>query len=256
MKALLTSGCSFSDMKYSRVWAHWLEQHMNTTVAKHTGSSNHGNDLIAKKTIYACNELLKEYKGEDIMCIVQWSSYSRFALLNEHDSDMRKEISKQGSATPWFANQFKDYDNKTNDQEPLYGWNFFNPNWDIKDTMLHYKNQSVFGMVEQTLWHMLNVKNFCEVNDINYFWTTMQNDVNTNFAKHWSTKHLYDLVYNTDNRIGKHGIYEWVTHFHPEELNEDKHPTVQGHKLYTEEVIIPFLEQLYSYNEIVEKDEL
>ena len=175
MKALLTSGCSFSDIKYSRVWAHWLEQHMNTTVAKHTGSSNHGNDLIAKKTIYACNELLKEYKGEDIMCIVQWSSYSRFALLNEHDSDMRKEISRQGSATPWFANQFKDYDNKTNEQEPLYGWNFFNPNWDIKNTMLHYKNQSVFGMVEQTLWHMLNVKNFCEVNDINYFWTTMQN---------------------------------------------------------------------------------
>ena len=93
MKALLTSGCSFSDIKYTNTWPHWLEQHMNTTVSKHTGSSNHGNDLIAKKTIYACNELLKEYKGEDIMCIVQWSSYSRFALLNEHDSDMRKQIS-------------------------------------------------------------------------------------------------------------------------------------------------------------------
>ena len=51
MKALLTSGCSFSDIKYTKTWPHWLEQHMNTTVAKHTGSSNHGNDLIAKKTI-------------------------------------------------------------------------------------------------------------------------------------------------------------------------------------------------------------
>ena len=52
MKALLTSGCSFSDIKYTNTWPHWLEQHMNTTVSKHTGSSNHGNDLIAKKTIY------------------------------------------------------------------------------------------------------------------------------------------------------------------------------------------------------------
>ena len=246
MKALLTSGCSFSDTKYNKTWPNWLELHVSPEVAKHTGSSGHGNDLIAKKTIYWCNELLKEYKGKDIMCVVQWSSYSRIALLNEYDSDMRKEISKQDKVMHWFRNQFKDYDEKTNKQEPFYGWNFINSHWDIKDTMLHYKNQSLYGMVEQTLWHMLNVKNFCEVNNINYYWTTMLNDVNTNFAKHWSTKHLYDLVYNTDNRISKLGIYDWVIQSYPEELRVDKHPTVQGHKLYTEEEVIPFVENYES----------
>ena len=243
MKVLLTSGCSFSDIKYTKTWPNWLELHVSPQVAKHTGSSSQGNDLIAKKTIYACNELLKEYKGEDILCVVQWSSYSRMALLNEYESDMRKEISKQDKVMHWFRNQFKDYDEKTNKQEPFYGWNIINSNWNIKDTMLHYKNQSSFGMVEQTLWHMLNVKNFCEVNNINYYWTTMQNDVNTNFAKHWSTKHLYDLVYNTDNRISKLGIYEWVTQSYPEEFQQDElHPTEKAHKLYTEEEIIPFVE--------------
>tara|TARA_B100000085_G_scaffold206752_1_gene190492 strand:+ start:245 stop:988 length:744 start_codon:yes stop_codon:yes gene_type:complete len=243
MKVLLTSGCSFSDIKYTKTWPNWLELHVSPQVAKHTGSSSQGNDLIAKKTIYACNELLKEYKGEDILCVVQWSSYTRMALLNEYESDMRKEISKQDKVMHWFRNQFKDYDDKTNKQEPFYGWNIINSNWNIKDTMLHYKNQSVFGMVEQTLWHMLNVKNFCEVNNINYCWTTMQNDVNTNFAKHWSTKHLYDLVYNTDNRISKLGIYEWVTQSYPEEFQQDElHPTEKAHKLYTEEEIIPFVE--------------
>lgn len=243
MKVLLTSGCSFSDIKYTKTWPNWLELHVSPQVAKHTGSSSQGNDLIAKKTIYACNELLKEYKGEDILCVVQWSSYSRMALLNEYESDMRKEISKQDKVMHWFRNQFKDYDDKTNKQEPFYGWNIINSNWNIKDTMLHYKNQSIFGLVEQTLWHMLNVKNFCEVNNINYYWTTMQNDVNTNFAKHWSTKHLYDLVYNTDNRISKLGIYEWVTQSYPEEFQQDElHPTEKAHKLYTEEEIIPFVE--------------
>ena len=74
----------------------------------------------------------------------------------------------------------------------------------------------------------------------------MLNDVNTNFAKHWSTKHLYDLVYNTDNRISKLGIYDWVIQSYPEELRVDKHPTVQGHKLYTEEEVIPFVENYES----------
>jgi len=247
MKALLTSGCSFSDTKYTKTWPNWLELHVSPEVVKHTGSSGHGNDLIAKKTIYACNELLKEYKGEDILCVVQWSSYTRLALLNDYDSDMRKEISKQNDGKPWFSNQFKDYDDKTNKQEPLHGWNFINANWNIKDTMLHYKNQSVYGMVEQTLWHMLNVKNFCEVNNINYYWTTMLNDVNNDFAKHWSTKHLYNLVYNTDNRISEQGIYEWVTQSYPEEFEpEDWHPTAHGHKLYTEEEVIPFVENYES----------
>ena len=247
MKALLTSGCSFSDTKYTKTWPNWLELHVSPEVVKHTGSSGHGNDLIAKKTIYACNELLKEYKGEDILCVVQWSSYTRLALLNDYDSDMRKEISKQNDGKPWFSNQFKDYDDKTNKQEPLHRWNFINANWNIKDTMLHYKNQSVYGMVEQTLWHMLNVKNFCEVNNINYYWTTMLNDVNNDFAKHWSTKHLYNLVYNTDNRISEQGIYEWVTQSYPEEFEpEDWHPTAHGHKLYTEEEVIPFVENYES----------
>ena len=142
-----------------------------------------------------------------------------------------------------------DYEVKDNSQKPIYGWNFINHWTELQCANHLYLNKSILGMIEETLWNMLNVKNFCALNNINYFWTTMMNDVDKPnkyeiaISKHWTTSHLYKLVYETDNRITKQGMYEWVLERYPHCIGDDGlHPDSLGHKHYCFNAIIPFIE--------------
>lgn len=257
MKALVTSGCSFSttlgynlNKKYgAKTWPLWVEEHYSPEVVHHAGLGSCGNDLISKKTIYWCNKLLETYDGKDITCIVEYSGPNRFAVLSDDNMMLRQEIKrKYNGLDHHHTEQFKDYERKYNTQEPIYGWNFINHWTELQCANHLYINKSSLGMVEETLWNMLNVKNFCAVNNINYFWTTMINDIDNpnkygKVSEHWTTSHLYKLVYETDNRITNQGMYNWILERYSHCIGkEGLHPDSEGHEHYAFEAIIPFIE--------------
>lgn len=260
MKALVTSGCSFSEISsYQpeqpnslKTWPIYIEEKYNPEVSHHAGVGSCGNDLISRKAIYWCNKLLETYDGKDITCIVEYSGPNRFAVLSDDHGMLRQEIKRKYTNPRHLhhTEQFKDYELKENTQDPIYGWNFINHWTELQCANHLYINKSFLGMVEETLWNMLNVKNFCAVNNINYFWTTMQNDVDKphkygthQTSEHWTTSHLYKLVYETDNRITNQGMYEWILERYSHHIGDDGlHPDSQGHERYASEAIIPFIE--------------
>ena len=83
-KGLVTSGCSFS-LWDSPGWNRYLQQQLLSDgilsedfSSFHRGLGGNGNMLIARNTMEAISRLLdKGIKGEDILCVVEWSGINR-----------------------------------------------------------------------------------------------------------------------------------------------------------------------------------
>src|SRR5210317_207044 len=89
IKALITSGCSLSETisyykeKKLATWPIYLNKYIKPEKFLSLGLGSIGNELIAKKAIHGCEQLLKNYKPEEILCAISWSGIFRHNRIVE-----------------------------------------------------------------------------------------------------------------------------------------------------------------------------
>jgi hypothetical protein len=236
-KLLITAGCSFSEPPNS--WTKALSDAMDikTLFLGHGAGSN---GIISKKVIYNTTESLKTYKPNEILVGIMWSGASRSEFYSQ------VQIESYGS---WFHNPLTIVEDKN--------YYLLNTHWDSIYCDSYYKNlYDMVGSVIKTIEHILNVQWFLKSQNIPYFMTEYYKDVfereYTLFYKgsyikivdHPDVKYLYDLI-DFDNWIDAEDCQTWVMKYSnllfPKE--NDPHPSYEQHKIYTENVIIPFLKR-------------
>ena len=77
IKKIITSGCSFTDIKFSDTWPCVLKEKYPNIDFDFLGLESSGNELIQKRATLAVTEALTQYQPEEILVIVMWSTHDR-----------------------------------------------------------------------------------------------------------------------------------------------------------------------------------
>jgi hypothetical protein len=236
-KVLISSGCSFTFEKWN--WPGHLSGILDLNIIN-VGMASQGNGLISRKLIYAVENALKNYSPDEILVGVMWSGTDR---TEYHTYDGSNVIH-------W---GFKEIDpnvkNPTNIVDGLYNWRIINHHWKNKESLNYYENfhTAIYGMV-LTIEHMLRVQWYLKNLNIDYFMTTYMDIFNDGYLReHREVEHLFKMV-DFNMFLPVSGCYEWVKENYkeiglPPNDKTATHPTSFGHRKFTEEVIIPYLEE-------------
>jgi hypothetical protein len=173
----------------------------------HRGLGGNGNMLIARNTYDALTRLLKKgIKGEDILCIVQWSGINRhqvfmpdddgYYLINTPDSDIDKTY-------------FKYFQNVTND-------------------------------VINGLWNWITLQSYCEINNVKPFYTFMfEHDRKLLLDDELGSEHAWRYLRDD---IKRDNVLISITKYLEEHRMKnlfvpDGHPSTRGHKIFSDYLI-------------------
>ena len=240
-KALVTSGCSFSlyDIGHeSHGWPYYLQQKLlsDGTLPEdfssfHRGLGGNGNLLIARNTMEALNRLLKKgIKGEEILCIVEWSGINRHQFFIDNPT---KETFQYDTGVTFENGKdipYTSYEDLA--KQKRNGYYLVNQPSD-----LNLKFQSHTNDVIESLWNWTTLQNYCEVNNIKPYYTFMfEHDkellLDDEMGDPWAWEYLRDNII-TDNvltSINKH-LQE---HSLKKLIWTDGHPSKRGHKVFSE----------------------
>lgn len=263
-KGLVTSGCSFSlydvgIMIINHGWPYFLQQKLLSDgvlsedfSSFHRGLGGNGNMLIARNTMEAISRLLdKGIKGEDILCVVEWSGINRhqFFIDNtmyissatnetfqydtgvtfENGKDIPytsyEDLAKQKRNGYYLVNQPSDWvEEVSHDAHPI-------------DRSYYRYFQSHTNDVIESLWHWTTLQNYCEVNNIKPYYTFMyEHDkemlLDDDLGDTWAWKYLRDNII-TDN------VLTSITKYLEEDSHKnlfmpDGHPNKRGHKVFSD----------------------
>ena len=266
-KGLVTSGCSFSlydvgIMIINHGWPYFLQQKLLSDgvlsedfSSFHRGLGGNGNMLIARNTMEAISRLLdKGIKGEDILCVVEWSGINRhqFFIDNtmyissatnetfqydtgvtfENGKDIPytsyEDLAKQKRNGYYLVNQPSDWvEEVSHDAHPI-------------DRSYYRYFQSHTNDVIESLWHWTTLQNYCEVNNIKPYYTFMyEHDkemlLDDDLGDTWAWKYLRDNII-TDN------VLTSITKYLEEDSHKnlfmpDGHPNKRGHKVFNNYLI-------------------
>ena len=266
-KALVTSGCSFSlydpsDEGHPYGWPYFLQQKLlsDGTLPEdfssfHRGLGGNGNLLIARNTMEALNRLLKKgIKGEEILCIVEWSGINRHQFFI--DSSDEDNLWLSGSLTQDRKKETFQYDVGIRFEDGKYkdlakqkrnGYHLVNQPSDwIEEVSFdahpidrsYYRYfQSHINDVIESLWNWTTLQNYCEVNNIKPYYTFMfEHDkellLDDEMGDPWAWKYLRDNII-TDN------VLTSITKYLEENSRKnlfmpDGHPNKRGHKVFSD----------------------
>ena len=274
-KALVTSGCSFSlyDIGHeSHGWPYYLQQKLlsDGTLPEdfssfHRGLGGNGNLLIARNTMEALNRLLKKgIKGEEILCIVEWSGINRhqfFIDSSDEDNlwlsgsltqDRKKETFQYDTGVTYENGKdipYTSYEDLAKQKRNGYCLVNQPSDW-IEEVSFdahpidksYYRHfHSHINDVIESLWNWTTLQNYCEVNNIKPYYTFMfEHDkellLDDDLGDTWAWKYLRDNII-TDNvltsitkYLNEHSLKNPIGHsFLP-----DGHPSKRGHKVFSE----------------------
>jgi len=235
-KTLISSGCSFTHQPWS--WAYKLQE-LNGYELLNVSMPCQGNNIIAQKVLYNVTEQLKTKNKEDIIVGVMWSGVDR------HDFYMY-DSTKLENIDGW-------EENPTDIIKGRKNWIIMNSNWNNPIATLWYQNFHTYvGAMIDTLKNVLLTQLFLEKNNIKYFMTTYINifdNLNNDIFSNPEVEYIYKMI-NFNTFLPVDGCYEWVRDncenlgFNEVDLNGGFgifHPNDYGHKMFTENVIIPFI---------------
>ena len=247
-KGLVTSGCSFSlydpsDEGHPHGWPYYLQKQLLSDgilsedfSSFHRGLGGNGNMLIARNTMEALNRLLKkDLKGEEILCIVEWSGTSRNQFYIDRASFYLSTKSKEvpGDLYQYDVGiRFEDGEYKDLSESKRNGYYLVNQPSD-----LNLKFQSHINDVIESLWNWTTLQNYCEVNNIKPYYTFMyEHDkemlLDDDVGDPWAWKYLRDniIIDNVLTSINKH----LEEHLHKNLFLPDGHPNKRGHKVFSD----------------------
>ena len=235
-KTLLVSGCSFTFEPWN--WPTPLAEILNMDLIN-VGMASQGNELIAKKAMYALTELLKTKSSEDMLVGIMWSGIDRHSVYIE-DGKLIPNRNTDG----WIENP-----TSVTGKEEDRNWVILNWGWKTPLAKEWYgRFHNTIESVSKTLESILLLQYFLEKNNIDYFMTTYM-DIFSGGAKYSMNrdelKYLTDQI-NWDKFLPTNGEYEWLKENFTEGIptGHDKdaiHPSEEGHRIFTEECIYPYI---------------
>ena len=234
-KLLITSGCSFSECTHPwlQTWPQHLAKYLTPYdhISKAMGSQ--GNGLISRGIIYQIIESLKTHNSDDILVGIMWSGPTRHEVYDDGNINFSHNIDG------WMHNPTKFIENAKNN------WIILNSHWQNKYAKQFYGSDlfNEIGSFIASYEHILRVQWFLKLHNIKYFMTTYTSEVfPIDIINHDDVTHLYQLI-DFNQFLPIDGEYEWCRDFSREDfpIIGDNHPGASQHKLFTEKVIIPFL---------------
>ena len=238
---LLTSGCSFSECisPWINTWPRHLENVVKPTQVFHEGLGCQGNGMISRQIIWRASQLLDQ--SGDLLVGIMWSSPERHELLLS--SNQQPSID-YGMTVPGHVDKLYNPYNWINGTD--YNWLLLHHSSTNELAKRYYldMNNRVFSQLT-TIEHILRVQWLLKSKGIKYFMTTYTNEVIlAKFCQHPTIKYLYDQI-DFDQFLPVSGEYEWCRDSSGLEfpIKGDRHPSSEQHKLFTDQVILPFLKE-------------
>ena len=248
MKTLVVSGCSFTFEPWN--WPTFVSEHIDYKLIN-IGMGSTGNGLISKKVIYKVNELLKTHKPEYIIVGVMWSGIDRTEFFYDHRFYNEKIKNDEG----WLENPTSVCGFGT--LKPRKNWVIGNIHWDEEKSKVWYEHlHTDVGATITTIENILRTQWYLEKCGVKYFMSTYMDIFNSenmkvlDIMRNVDVKYLYEMI-DFDKFLPVSGCHEWVKDHYPEKGYNSPtkdgyvgiHPTKFGHKMFAEEVIIPFIDQ-------------
>jgi|ETNvirnome_6_100_1030635.scaffolds.fasta_scaffold12273_2 hypothetical protein len=245
---LITSGCSFSEVRDLNTWPYYIQQHYNIS-ANHYGMGSQGNGLISRKAHWA----IEKYKDRSLLVMVMWSHPGRHEFYDSNQSDLTYN-KYSVNFIPGVASG---------------SWGIINYNWDshknkdIKwlaphDTATIEKCKAFYNSIYNdvymqilTLEHILRLQTYLKFNKINYVFMKYTDEVFA-FEDNPECSWLYRQL-DFDNFI-EQSCFEWCRDYSGIDMPKTyytkdnkhravwfEHPNTQQHERYAHDVIVPHL---------------
>lgn len=246
-KYLVASGCSFTFEGVEDTWATHLSNDFNLKKYNYARSSM-GNSLIARTTAYGVSKLLnKGVPAEDILVGVMWSGFSRIDFYSDETPELNfSEDSMLKGHNPV----------KFIPKAPGAGWVIGGTSWSsplIHEYFVNYwsaEGQSI-NTVEKVLW----LQDFLEKRNIKYFFSSYFNTWRGNSSENteWMEKQIdwsvlmpseFDWLFERFGRSNYFRASDMQKYSNPHK-SDAWHPSAKGHRVYTDEVILPYLRKKY-----------
>lgn len=272
IKKIITSGCSFSEPGTPYTWPNQLEAYITKHVDPevkfdHRGLSSQGQELIQKKASHAIHEALSTgYKPEEIAVFVMWSSVDRKSFYVDHPVAIEEIVDNwKGSQQGWNL-QLADLKNQAEERELVRsvanGNNmiYYNKKGGWLITSAHLSDEINFikeyfmmasatvapGPVHTSLENILMLQYLCKSKGIRlyqqFYMDNIINDIEY-LKDHQIVKYLYDDL-DRSSFISNQSMHAYMNG--REELFVgvgNAHPNGLGHRLWMNEVMLPFLEE-------------
>lgn len=247
MKTLIASGCSFTFETWN--WPGFLSNSIGAKLIN-VGMGSQGNGLISKKMMYALDNELKDKSPDDIIVGIMWSGIDRNEFYVDDISDLN-DLKKLKSIDKWTFNPTSVINGEENTN-----WVITNSHWKNKHSKLWYENYHTnIGSMVNTIQYILLTQWYLERKNVKYFMTTyldiFHGEHSKNFIAHPEVSYLYDMI-DFSKFLPISGCHEWVKEhygdkdgFNAPDINGyiGIHPTKYGHEMFSNEVIIPFLNE-------------
>ena len=241
MKQFVSGGCSFSECVSlkTHTWPMhlWAKLPDYTHIPRAMGSI--GNGLISRRVIYTLCQLLKQHDPDKILVGIMWSGPDRHEYYNPQIPEYIRDAGEKHLDTYGM-------ENPTNVVTEKH-WVVLNDPWrHNNDRLVYYTHfHDHIGALVYTYEHILRTQWFLKSHGIKYFMSTYNGSVFPDHAKnHNEIAHLLEQI-NFDKFLPVTGEYEWCRDHSglAFPVKGDDHPGTAQHKLFTEQVIWPFLEK-------------
>jgi hypothetical protein len=227
---LVTSGCSFSETRTGmHTWPFYTSDYLNLQLHNQALGSQ-GNQHIARKLIYQTNLLLEQgVDPSEILCMVMWSGPNRTEYYSENPLDSYP----QGEGHDVNPDRFVPNDSG--------GWIIQNSHW--QSCASWYRNYESFAGAQIRFYEsVIHAQSWCDSQGLQLIHSLFRDDVRmSRDSTHPSTAWMHRV---TDQ-------YQWLPKncfdWCKTESNlpfpspTDWHPSTEQHKLYTETVILPYV---------------
>jgi len=249
-KILVAGGCSFTFEDWN--WPGYVASNYGLTV-HNVGMGSMGNRLISRRTIAKTEQLLQQYKPEEIIVGVMWSGLDRMDTWVAHDD----------IPTPDETAKLGYYENPVHISDENYKqfW-MMNMHWSDSKSLAKYKTTNEVDNLISTITDILFTQYYLKSKGIDYFMTTYLSIFTGN--GYWKeedspltipdAKFFYEMI--DQSKFLKENCNDWCWanqnepgHYVWRENDDDDHPVGHpvplGHQKYAENIIIPFIDKHY-----------
>lgn len=270
IRKIITSGCSFSDPKTPYTWPNQLENYVKridpTVRFDHRGLASQGQELIQKKASHAIFEALETgYKPEELAVFVMWSSVDRKSFYIDNPYFIEEIVNNWKLSTQGWTLQFGDLKNdfssltllttlKKNNNEIMYnkngGWLITSAHVTdeikfVRDYFMMAKEVDAPGPNNTSLENILLLQYLCKSKNIKLYQQFYMDNILESHEKckdHQIVKYLYNDL-DRSTFISEKSMHSYMNG--REELFVgvgNNHPNGLGHRIWTNEVILPHIE--------------
>lgn len=247
IKKIITGGCSFTE---GDTWSMCLElyckENYQDIVFYNAALTAQGQELIQKKVTHNLIESLKFFDPTELAVVVMWSGIERkcFYVNNPYViSNDLKNVWTDSRAPVCNLN------NKSN---PNAAWYTCNWNDLLSEQYTNNIVKTHFSLVEDSAYavhisleNIIFLQNLCKVHNVKFhqmFYMDYPLEDIESYKDHEIVKYLYDQ-FDYTSLVDKKSIFTYLKELNDDELyfRKDYHPSVEGHKQWFEQVLLPQL---------------